>query len=384
MCDERSKIMTFPKIKFMTKAQTKILNISDIMENNRPAPVKPPKSGNASRASPELTVLTGNQSSGFPKPREPLPSFQDGRSKPESSGNNAKGNPLTPDSGDSYKNMNATLGFDTSSNNWVDLMDKEAKEKSQVEDAGALDASALDSSIEEVPTSPENPENPKGKKSKRGRGGEKKKGKEPPKKKSRPGLTWADVAKHYICLITSANLDKMLAHDDYQHIEREVLKRLKTIPIEDYAKLRVLKSGVREGVIQIALEYGQGVGWYADNIPSFPPKKDGEPGYRFFKPGERPFRTFKAVVSEPEAADDLDGFVQILKGFNPFLREGYLSASKISTTKVLAIIRLRVGEELMDALAKEDFRVCYGLGTITLQPLAAGMMAEEPAEDMEM
>ena len=38
----------------------------------------------------------------------------------------------------------------------------------------------------------------------------------------------------------------------------------------------------------------------------------------------------------------------------------------------------------MDALAKEDFRVCYGLGTITLQPLAAGMMAEEPAKDMEM
>ena len=47
------------------------------------------------------------------------------------------------------------------------------------------------------------------------------------------------------------------------------------------------------------------------------------------------------------------------------------------------MIRLRVGEELVEALAKEDFRVCYGIGSFTLQPLGTGVAAEESPEDME-
>ena len=82
-------------------------------------------------------------------------------------------------------------------------------------------------------------------------------------------------------------------------------------------------------------------------------------------------------------AEDLPRIVDFLPAFNPCLSEGYLSASRISTTKALAVIRLRVGEEMVEALAREDFRVCFGIASITLQPLAAGMSAEEPAEAME-
>ena len=331
----------------MCNKQMKSELFSEIMDKKMAA-IKPPTSGKTPRVLPELTVLTGNKS-GFPKPQTNNPAI---------AGNGNNEELLTPNSSDSYKNMNPTLGFDPSSSTWAEEVDKASK---------MGDASLLDSSVEEAPDKKDG--KGKGKKGKRGGEGSKK---EPPKKKAKPGLTWADVAKHRICLITSNDLDRMLVHEDWVHIGKQVLKNVRKLPRSEYAKTRVVKSGVREGIIQFTLDSEEGIRWFEEIVPSFPPKNDGEPGYRFFKPGQRPFQTFKVVVSEPEAADDLAEFVEDLRAYNTFLTEGYMSASKISTTKTLAVIRLRVGEELVEALAKEDFQVCYGFGSITLRPLAAG------------
>ena len=344
----------------MNEKHNKMAIFSEIMDNKKPVAIKPPKSGTAPRALPELTVLTGNQ--------RVLHKTQTDINNPAQSGKKTNENLLTPDSGDSFKMMNPTLGFDPSKSTWAEEMER------------GEDASLLDSSAEEAESPSQSKGKGKGKKGKRG-GGEK--GKEPAKKKAKTGLTWADVAKHHICLITSADLDKLLDHEDYLHIQEEVMRVLEETLVEDWTPFRAAKSGVREGVLQLAIETGEGIDWYEANVPSFLPKKEGEPGFRFYRPGKRPFQAYKVVVSKPETADNLPRFVDRLKRFNSFLRGGYLSASKISTTKTLAVIRLRVGEELMEALAKEDFRVCYGIGSITLQPLGSGVAAEESPEDME-
>ena len=222
----------------MCGGQNKAKNFSDIMDKKA---IKPPKTGTAPWALPDYTVLTGNQG-GLPK------SQTNTTNNPALSGKMGNGDLLTPDSGDSLKSMNATSGFDPTTSSWAEEVNKASQE----------DTSLLDTSAEEAEVSPKAKQK-KGKKGKRG--GEEKSSQEPARKKAKPGLTWADVAKNHICLITSANLDEMLDHEDYLHIQREILKVLIDVPRADFVKLQVVKSGVREGIIQIALEKGEGANW---------------------------------------------------------------------------------------------------------------------------
>ena len=363
----------------------KEMNFSDTMSGNgkKLTPIKPPKSGNGPRALPELTDLTGKKSKSNnaqrQKPKVPS-SNQDGTVTPKKT--NVE-NQLTPVSGDSLKNMNPTVGFEPAAgderrgswverpeNNqsWISQMDSEkAEEKLE-------DSSILDSSVEEL----EAPATSSSKrKTKRGR-----KGEEPQKKKARAVVTWTEVAKFNLCLITSTDLDKVLIHDDFLHIQEEVFRLLEETPDTDWELVRIAKGGLREGFLQIALESGSGVAWFAANTSAMKPRIEGEPGYQFFGPGKRPFNTFKAIVSHLTKEVEPEQFARRIKAYNRFMRDGYLSASKISSNKSLTVFQLRIGNELMDALAKENFRVCYGLSTITLQPLVGLTVAEEEEMDV--
>ena len=50
-------------------------------------------------------------------------------------------------------------------------------------------------------------------------------GEEPPNKKQWNSISWADAAKHQICLITSADLGVEVAHDDYTHIQEQLIPK---------------------------------------------------------------------------------------------------------------------------------------------------------------
>jgi hypothetical protein len=137
-------------------------------------------------------------------------------------------------------------------------------------------------------------------------------------------------------------------------------------------------------MIQIALEKAEGVDFYQMVIPSIPPKKEGELGYAFYEPGKRPFYSLKAMTCDKKCAKDINRFVRILKMGNPDLLPGSVSAAIIDTTDSLVVIRLRVGEDSIEALTKADFKVSWGMGTIELIPqFPVRRSAGEEEEAME-
>ena len=151
----------------MNEKNNKMAIFSEIMDNKKPVAIKPPKSGTAPRALPELTVLTGNQRG--------LHKSQTDINNPAQSGKKTNENLLIPDSRDSFKMMNPTLGFDPSKSTWAEEMER------------VEDTSLLDSSAEEAESPSQSKAKGKGKKGKRG--GEEK-SKEPAKKKAKTtGLT---------------------------------------------------------------------------------------------------------------------------------------------------------------------------------------------------
>ena len=107
-------------------------------------------------------------------------------------------------------------------------------------------------------------------------------------------MTWADVAHHHICLVTSSDLSKDLVHEDFTHIQEKVADAmLDEVPEDQMMKLGTSKSGLKVGV-----------SWYHQIIPKVVSRTEGSPGYRFYGPGELSFRTYKLIVTDKKCGEN--------------------------------------------------------------------------------
>ena len=170
-----------------------------------------------------------------------------------------------------------------------------------------------------------------------------------------------------------------LVHEDYAHIQKKLVPEW----LEDPASMElstVMKGGMRNGGIQLALKTDEGVNWYRAIIPSIVPRIEGSPGYRFFGPGQKPFYNYKATTVETEHSVNPDTVKKLIRGFNPTLREGFLAVSVIHSSKDRVVLRLRVGGDLVAKISELDNTINYCLGTMDLHPLFGDDKVVEPME----
>ena len=268
---------------------------------------------------------------------------------------------LTNSTASSFNDMIDTIGWCNKEEDWATQVEKEK---------AVEEASLLDESDEE----PEKPEKGKGKKKRTKREGG------PQDKRAK--FSWSDVAKNYICLITSENLDLELVHEDFTHIQSQVLRKILALPVGESDDLMMPKSGIRNGGIQLALETLKGVEWYKETVPQLQPRVVGGPMYRFFGPGQRPFYVYKAYSAEVEVSKNKEDVKNLLIRCNKILRKGFLSVNVMNVTKTSVALRIKVGEDLVAPLSGVGNTVYYGMGTLNLIPLfgEAGQGAEDAME----
>ena len=350
------------------KLKIKIDNFSEKMT----PPVKPTTSGRESRALPEFTALTGNRSDGtsVPSKQRTIPSLF---GKLDESPNQTITNTNTPkrkasemDTSHSFSSlgdMSSTTGWNEDKKTWAEEVDI---------------ASMLDDS--DQPDQGDKPtKNQKKKMRKRQREG---KSNIADSKKSRQGPSWAEVAKLHTCLITSEDLNRDLDHKDFLNIQSQITLAFVDMPDDLADKCQIRKSGMRNGGIQLALEHAEGVNWYRKSVPLMKPVGEG-PKYRFYGPGEKPFRCYKAFISETLVSKDKETVQIVLRKLNPILRKGFLAVTIVSASDDRIQIRIKVGEDLVEPLAKENNVVFYGMGTMTLTPLF-GEQGRDVEEEMEI
>ena len=171
-------------------------------------------------------------------------------------------------------------------------------------------------------------------------------------------------------------------HEDFTHIQSQVLRKILALPIGESDELMMPKSGIRNGGIQLALETLQGVAWYKEMVPTLQPREEGGPGYRFYGPGQRPFHVYKAFSAETSVSKNKEDVRGILLRCNKILRQGFLSVNIMNVTKTSVALRIKVGEDLVAPLSEVGNTVYYGMGTLNLIPLSgeAGRSAEDAME----
>ena len=319
-------------------------------------PVKPTKTGKDARALPDFTALTGKRPDGTLVPTKI-------RSTPSGTSNDMNDTILSNSTVSSFHDMNDTIGWCSKEDDWATQVEKE-----KAEEVSILDEADSDDNKEQ-----EKEGNKKNKK-KRGKSGE--------QTDKRIKISWSDAAKNFICLITSESLDLDLVHEDFTHIQSQVLRKILALPIGESDDLMMPKSGMRNGGIQLALETLKGVDWYREIVPQLEPREEGGPAYRFFGPGQRPFFIYKAYSAESIVSKNKDDVKSILIRCNKILRQGFLSVSVVNVTKTSVALRIKVSEELVSPLSKAGNIVYYGMGTLTLIPLfgEAGRSVEDAME----
>ena len=271
-----------------------------ILSEKMATPNKPTNKGKDARALPEYTALTGNRPDGtlVPTKKRSTPSGgsknapyriveeTDTTSCNVSSYNDMNDTILT-NSISSFNDMNDTIGWCSKEEDWATQVEKEK---------AAEESSLLDETDEEQ----EKPQKGNGKNRKR------RTKREVGPQDKRTKFSWSDAAKNYICLITSENLDLELVHEDFTHIQSQVLRKILALPVGESDDLMMPKSGIRNGGIQLALETPKGVEWYREMVPQLQPREVGGPRYRFFGPGQRPFYVYKAYSAEVEVSKNKD------------------------------------------------------------------------------
>ena len=302
----------------------KWINFSEKMAT----PNKPTMTGKDPRALPDLTVLTGNRPDGTIVPTRPRHSTKVlDESLNQTISNTPEKDQLQNSSTTSIELMKSTVGWDGDRESWAE----------QVARAEMGDSSLLDSDTEgEREGEPEKKKDIEIEKEKAQnrlkKRPAKKSGEEPSQKKKNDGMSWADAAKYRICLITSCDLNVELVHEDYAHIQ----EKLVPVWLEDPASMRlstVMKGGMRNGGIQLALETEEGVNWYRGIVPSIEPRTAGGPGYRFFGPGQKPYYNYRATTVEVKYSVHPDKVKKLILGFNPTLEGGFLAVSVIHSSK---------------------------------------------------
>ena len=116
-------------------------------------------------------------------------------------------------------------------------------------------------------------------------------------------------------------------------------------------------------------------------MPLLIPLDKGGAKYRFYGPGERPFRCYRAFSSETLVSKDQESAKKLLKKFNPILRNGFLAVTIVSLVLDLVQLRIKVGEDLVAPLAEKKNTLFYGMETMVLTPLFGDA---GPEEDMEV
>ena len=341
---------------------------------------KPTNAGMEPRAIPDFIALTGKRADGTSVPsKQRMINSLHGKLD-ESPNQTITTTPKrrasemdTSQTCSSFGEMNSTLGWKEDEKCWAD----------QVEES-LLDNTGSDQENDKEEPAKGEPSKGKPKKNRKRKG----KGASNPNasaqgKKHRTGPSWAEVAKHHICLITSDDLTKDLTHEDFLHIQNEICIKMLNLPDDLVDKCQIRKSGTRTGGIQLALEHAEGVSWYRETVPHLKPLDSASGSkYRFYGPGERPFKCFKAYSSVTTISKEKEAVKILLKKMNPVLRNGFLSVTIVSATDNLVQFRIKVGEDLVAPLAKQNNTVFFGMGTMVLTPLfgEAGHDAEEEME----
>ena len=236
---------------------------STMLSEKMAAPIKPTSTGKGTRALPDYIALTGTRPDGtlVPKLRPvPLgkmdesPNYNAIKSTPK---RGAEEMDTSQSTASSFNDMNDTIGWDSKEADWATQVEKE-KEK---EENRILDE--VDSDENEMP-----------KKKGKGKNRERKEKTGEPLEK-RVKISWSDAAKCYICLITSENLEVDLVHEDFTHIQSQVLRKILALPVGESDDLMTPKSGMRNGGIQLALETLKGVNWYKEIVPQLEPRVEG-------------------------------------------------------------------------------------------------------------
>ena len=178
------------------------------------------------------------------------------------------------------------------------------------------------------------------------------------------------------------DLNKNLVHEDFLHIQEKL--NWKIAELEDMEISCVLKSGLRDGAIQLAIKHEKGVEWYKEVIPTIPPKNENDTKYQFYGPGEKPFTTFKTAITDLKAAENTELVKKLILGQNKFLRDGYVSVANAGVANSLGYLRIRVGSELLAPLAERDHTIFFSMGTLRLTPVFGGIAPEEEKEVMEV
>ena len=354
--------------KFLVASKLKLKILSEKMAT----PLKPTKAGKGTRALPDFTALTGNRPDGtlVPTKLRPTPQGIVGESPnnqniKSTQKRGAEEMDTSHSTVSSLNDMNDTIGWSEKDEDWATQMEK-VKEK---EEASILDEVDSDENSKEK----ELRNKGKGKNKTRRTG-------EPQDKRIK--ISWSDAARNHICLITSEKLDLDLVHEDFTHIQSQVLRRILALPIGESDELMMPKSGMRNGGIQLALETLKGVAWYREIVPQLEPRETGGPRYRFFGPGQRPFYVYKAYSAEVDVSKNKDDVKNILIRCNKTFRTGFLAVSVMNVTKTSVALRIKVSEDRVAPLTAAANIVYYGMGTLTLIPLFgdAGRDAEDAME----
>ena len=359
----------FPVRKTMTNNQ----NFSENMAP-KPQPRKPtPEKAGEGNTKPAFTTLPTTRADGtsVPKPRPANPAPAGEAQTTNKTTNSSPTGKESKTSNDSLNSMKSITGWNAENKSWAELKEQEEKEK--LDDMLNTTEEKEDEVVEVLEV--------KKKKNKGKKRPTKDKDGKPEEKQS---MSWADAAKFRICTITAKNQEEDLMHEDFLHIQKAILGLVVKLEPEEMESLRIHKSGVRDGGIQLALESEKGISWFRDTIPKLSPRDEKLLGYNFYGPGEKPYHTFKAYTTEVETSSDPENVVKLLKGYNPFLRKGRLSVAILGRTKSGSVaLRIRVAEALVGPLAEADFLVCYGMGTLHLSPLHGSVAENKATEEME-
>jgi hypothetical protein len=201
----------------------------------------------------------------------------------------------------------------------------------------------------------------------------------PDGKKRKNNESWKDAKN--VCQIAAKDLDRDLVHEDFLYVQSKILETVIDRYPDQGPLTRVDKSSVREGIIQIALENPEGTAFLKALIPTIPPKAEGESGYTFYGPGEKPFSTYIVTNCDPGTKNDPERFVKALRIYNPeIFANGYLSAAILNSTGSLSVMRLRVGENMVASLAVKNFKIGFGIGPLVLNPTSARVVEGDEAE----
>jgi hypothetical protein len=285
-------------------------------------------------------------------------------------------------------NISDTHGFDKDNNSWVGIMDREEEEK---HNDTASQAKAGGSKGEKEKSKKKGKEelSEKARERLRKRKVQKRENASEKKKRTREsGVTWADVANdgRLVCHITSEDLEIEMDQDHFNHVQTQWMDLVEQV--EDFdvmEKLSTSKAGISDGIINIAFNHKEGVRWFQSKIKEFKPLKEGQPRYEFYENGRKPYYTFTAITTDLTSAESSSRMIRIMKGFNPSLRKGRMAISKVETKEKIAVLKVRVGEELLKPLAEMNYQVMFGLGTIELRPnFPATPSNSEEVVDVEM